>query len=101
MKLLRSSNQPTVLQRMRAALETAGLEHQMRNEMLGGAVGEIPATETIPEIWVHDADVSQALEIIGQIKNADTGGPAWTCVCGEVHESQFRSCWNCGAGPPD
>lgn len=86
---------------MRSALDAAGIGHQVRNEMLGGAVGEIPPTEATPEIWVNEVDIPKALEVLEQIKDQDSGGPSWKCICGEIHESQFSSCWKCGAAQPD
>ena len=100
MKLLRSSPVPGVLERMKTALETSGIQCLMRNQMTSGLLGEVPVSESIPELWVvDDASVPSALEIVADLKaSPNTDGKEWECPkCGEVLEPQFTSCWKCDA----
>lgn len=84
-------------------LEASGIESEVRGEALFTTIGgaaTIPGAS--PEIWVARPDqVAQARVIIrGYVKgiaSTEAMGPAWTCLCGEVHESQFTACWACGA----
>ncbi|SAK56106.1 hypothetical protein AWB81_01472 [Caballeronia arationis] len=80
-------------------LATAGVPCELHNRYLNGALGEIPADQCAPEIWiVDDRDETLALRILERAKN----GPAsdarpWRCAnCGETLEAQFTVCWQCG-----
>ncbi|HUX73475.1 MAG TPA: DUF2007 domain-containing protein [Steroidobacteraceae bacterium] len=81
----------------RNLLIAAGIECEIRNQFLAGAVGELPALETWPQLYVDEADEYRALRALAQAAQATTG-PPWTCEgCGEELEPQFSSCWRCGA----
>lgn len=77
----------------------------MRNERLGGAVGELPWTEVWPELWVVD---ERQLELARSLLEAFEGdqdpsgvAPAWTCPgCGESVDAPFTDCWSCGTARP-
>lgn len=87
-----------------AALEANGIASQVRNERLGGAVGEIPWTEVWPELWIVDGgDETRARAVLRDFEGeADHDAlPAWTCPsCGELLEGQFGQCWSCGTERP-
>ena len=87
------------LETVKTLLENEGIPSVIRNEHLSMAIGEIPFTEAIPEIWVlNDEDHSRAHEMVEVWRNlpAETGDE-WLCPeCGETIEAQFTSCWNCG-----
>lgn len=80
------------------ALRAAGIDCEVRNTALSGALGEIPFLECAPQIWIrHALDEARARELIEQLCTPVAGDP-WTCrQCGEVLEPQFAQCWNCGA----
>ncbi len=81
---------------VRNLLITAGIECEIRNQYLAGAVGELPALETWPQLYVEDADEAPALRALAQAGRPHTG-VAWTCAaCGEQLEPQFTHCWRCG-----
>ena len=81
---------------IRNVLIMAGIQAQMRNEYLQGAMGELPLMETWPQLWVDDADEPRALRAISSIGDA-AAGSNWACsCCGETLEPQFLSCWHCG-----
>jgi hypothetical protein len=80
-------------------LEQSGIACTLRNERLGGAIGEIPFLEAWPQLWVDDADETRALRMLGELAAAARaqGAPAWRCSgCGEQIEGQFSECWQCG-----
>ncbi|HOW66247.1 MAG TPA: DUF2007 domain-containing protein [Candidatus Paceibacterota bacterium] len=103
MKLLHSSREPGKLERLRSALENRGIACAMRNELTSGLTGEIPITDSIPELWlVNDQQLPEALGILEALKQpAEPIGSPWTCSgCGESIEAQFDSCWRCGSHKP-
>jgi len=80
----------------RNVLITAGVQCELRNIYLAGAVGELPMMETWPQLYVEDADETYALSILARAAKAPAG-PPWICEdCLESLEPQFTSCWRCG-----
>lgn len=81
----------------RNVLVTAGIQCEIHNQYLAGALGDLPMMETWPELFVDDADEQYALRALARAAAAPAGSP-WTCAdCGEQLEVQFTSCWRCGA----
>jgi hypothetical protein len=80
------------------ALRAAGIDCEVRNTTLSGALGEIPFLECAPQIWIRNSlDEARARELIEQLR-APLTGPPWICSrCGELLEPQFAQCWSCGA----
>lgn len=92
---------PTLLQvaHARNVLTTSGIQSELRNQYLSGALGDLPMLETWPQLLVEDDDEHAALRALARAA-ALPAGPAWTCAaCGEVSEPQFTQCWRCGAAP--
>lgn len=80
----------------RNVLLTAGIQSELRNQYLAGALGDLPMLETWPQLYVDDEDEQVALRVLARAAAAPAGTP-WTCErCGEVLEPQFTSCWRCG-----
>jgi hypothetical protein len=83
----------------RNVLLTAGIQSELRNQYLAGALGDLPMLETWPQLFVEDDDESAALRALARAAEAPSGTP-WTCSqCGEQLEPQFTHCWHCGAAP--
>jgi hypothetical protein len=85
--------------RLQNMLEDAGIACILRNEILSGLSGGIPATETTPELWIEDDNrLAEALQIKADFQSSVTAvGDDWQCQkCGEISEAQFTSCWKCG-----
>lgn len=81
----------------RNVLTAAGIESELRNQYLAGALGDLPMLETWPQLWVEDTLESSALRALENAARAPSGAP-WTCgQCGEQLEPQFTTCWRCGA----
>ena len=81
----------------RNLLTAAGIESELRNQYLAGALGDLPMLETWPQLWVEDSFESAALRALERAAAAPVGVP-WTCSqCGEQLEPQFTTCWRCGA----
>jgi hypothetical protein len=78
-------------------LSSAGIFGELRNQYLGGALGDLPMMETWPQLFVEDDDESAALRALARAAQAPCGTP-WNCAqCGERSEPQFTHCWRCGA----
>jgi rubrerythrin len=98
MKLLYSSPNALLVAHLRNVLESAGVACHVKNEFLYSAAGELPPTETWPELWVEAADLDRAQDIIDDAVADKSRLPQWRCrECGESIEGQFSSCWRCGA----
>jgi hypothetical protein len=79
----------------RNVLLAAGIQCELRNQYLAGAMGELPMMETWPQLFVDDPDEQYALSALARAA-APSGSP-WICEgCGEQLEAQFTSCWRCG-----
>jgi hypothetical protein len=84
----------------RNVLTAAGIDSELRNQYLAGALGDLPMLETWPQLMVEDSLESAALRALEKAATAPLG-PPWTCgQCGEQLEPQFTTCWRCGAGIP-
>jgi rubrerythrin len=80
-------------------LVTAGIGCELHNRYLSGAMGEIPADQCAPEIWIlDDRDEVLATGILDRARTGPTtNARAWRCQqCGESLEAQFTVCWQCG-----
>jgi len=83
----------------RNVLISAGIDCELRNQYLAGALGDLPMMETWPQLYVDDADERYALSVLARASAVPVGAP-WVCPgCGENCEPQFTQCWNCGASP--
>ncbi|HEX3602442.1 MAG TPA: DUF2007 domain-containing protein [Steroidobacteraceae bacterium] len=81
----------------RNVLIAAGIDAELRNQYLAGALGDLPMLETWPQLWVDDALEPAALRALKAAATAPSGAP-WICTqCGEELEPQFTTCWRCGA----
>jgi hypothetical protein len=90
---------------LRGALESAGIEAQVRGDFQFTLRGEAPmTTETLPTVWIpDDADLEAAAAIIRQFEQRPPRGPVgtWVCAsCGEANEEPFDVCWKCGTAKP-
>jgi hypothetical protein len=80
----------------RNVLIAAGIDSELRNQYLAGALGDLPMLETWPQLWVEDDLESAALRALERAATAPAGAN-WTCPdCGEQLEPQFTTCWKCG-----
>jgi hypothetical protein len=81
----------------RNVLLSAGIQSELRNQYLSGALGDLPMLETWPQLYVEDGDEQAALRALARAAVAPAGA-SWTCEhCGEMLEPQFTSCWRCGS----
>ncbi|RKT24658.1 putative signal transducing protein [Paraburkholderia sp. RAU2J] len=98
MKLMRAPNLITG-QHWVNVLETAGIACELHNRYLNGALGDIPADQCAPELWlVDERDEAMARRLIDAASHGPAAdSPGWRCrQCGELLEAQFTVCWQCG-----
>jgi hypothetical protein len=84
-------------------LEQAGIPCMIKNQRSSGLAGEIPFTEVFPELWVlQDEEYDRACQLLEEgLVLLPSSQDTWGCArCGERHESQFGTCWNCGLERP-
>ena len=79
-------------------LSAAGIEARVLNEHAQGGMGEIPFTQTYPEIWImQESDGARAREIIAALEQAPASRRALRCqACAEINPPGFEICWQCG-----
>lgn len=89
-----------ILFNVRNVLLSEGIATVVVNEFAGGGVGDLPAFDTWPELWLEDeAQLERAQRIVQSItgKSRETPGQAWFCRgCQEQNDAAFAICWNCG-----
>jgi hypothetical protein len=102
MKLLLRCEHAIAAAHYAGALRAAGIDCEVRNTTLSGALGEIPFLECAPQLWLRNAiDEARARQILDNLLRPVPGQP-WTCSgCGELLEPQFGCCWRCGAARSD
>ena len=99
MKKLTSADSIVTIHHYKNLLEAEGIPCEIRNEHLGGVLGEMPFPEVWPQLWVvRDLDFDRAKQLITNDATQESPTAEWRCKqCGEVNEGQFAACWNCGA----
>ena len=67
MKKLTTSESLVTINHFKNVLESEGIPCRIKNEFLGGIAGEMPLTETWPELWVmSDIDFDRARQLIDE-----------------------------------
>ena len=98
MKKLTSAETIVTITHYQNLLAAEGIKTQVRNQHLGGIMGEMPVFETWPQLWVvNELDFDRATQLI-EAADAESNEAPWTCrKCGEKNEGQYAACWNCEA----
>jgi len=101
MKLLVTADNLLTATLWQNVLASAGIACELRNRFLGGAVGDLPADQVRPQLWLADArDETAARTLLEEMQHPPVL-PAWSCArCGEAIEGQFFQCWCCQASRP-
>jgi hypothetical protein len=100
-KLLTRADNLMIATLWQQMLAGAGIPCELRNLYIGAAVGELPADQVAPQIWIRDdRDEERAKTLLQEFRRPGPL-PSWTCFsCGEIVEGQFFQCWNCQATRP-
>ena len=98
MKKVASFDSLVTISHYKNVLISEGIPAFLKNEHLGGIIGEMPFQEVWPELWVeNDLDYDRALQLIDAATiESESPTAAWRCRrCGEENEGQFAACWSC------
>lgn len=86
---------------LRDLLGHEGIEALVFNENAQSALGEIPVTHAMPELWVtEDRDLTRAREVVRAFRAAPPPTERRCAACGETNPSTFDLCWSCGGSLP-
>lgn len=99
-RVVYSAKNSTVAHFMKIVLEAEGIDAQVMGDALQGALGDLPAFDVEPKLWVRITDYDRARQVVvaeGQ-RQHDPSGAMWDCDgCGESNEPSFDLCWKCQA----
>ena len=81
-------------------LTHAGVPTTVQRQYASSIAGEVPPDQTLPELWVQDADqLEPARSLLHELRNPPHRH--WACPgCRELIDGPFEQCWNCGAAMP-
>ena len=101
MRLIYTHPNLLIVGAMRNALDELGIETEIRNDILGGAAGEIAPGETWIELWiVNDEQAPAAMGRIQEIER-QPDEEEWDCHhCEEPNPATFELCWQCQTQRP-
>lgn len=94
-----STDDRILIHHLKNLLQSEGIDCFINNDLLYALAGEVPVNEVLPELWLFDSRrLHRAQSIIDNEIRPVNQGSLWTChQCGERHDPQFTSCWNCAA----
>lgn len=98
MKIYTSPDLPMV-GHIKNILESHGIACIIQNQYSSAALGDIPAIECWPELWIIDKnELERAKAIVKEALDPPSqDSTPWKCPnCNELCEGQFTACWNCG-----
>lgn len=76
-------------------LTSLGIANHILNAYAVGAMGDLPYSQTNPEVWIDDvAQEARAVEAITTL-NAPLQADKLCPHCGETNPGNFLSCWQC------
>ena len=88
-----------IVYNLRNLMQAEGIKCMIRNEFAGGGVGDLPAFDTWPELWVDDNSLTRAETLLRDMDERRSRGD-WFCRgCGEANDAAFELCWQCGRAP--
>ncbi len=84
---------------LRDRLTAQGIYAMVFNEHGAGAVGELPYTESWPQVWIYqDLHFMRAREVVLAYEQQQQPGVPRQCgECSEENPSGFDLCWQCGS----
>ena len=81
-------------------LTQGGVPTTVQRQYASSIAGEVPPDQTLPELWVQDADqLDRARALLHELRHPVHRH--WVCPsCAELIDGPFEQCWNCGASMP-
>ena len=86
---------------IRGLLESAGIDVELRGELLSGAYPGVPrVSETRLFVRPHQRDAAR--RVVKDYEKRHAQQRHWTCErCGEANTAAFETCWQCQSAGPD
>ncbi len=79
-------------------LEQHGIKAIILNQYSQGALGELPFTQSYPEIWGEEIIKDKAKSLIEKFEQLPLKDNTAVCHnCNELNPENFETCWSCGA----
>lgn len=79
-------------------LEQHDIKVNILNQYAQGALGELPFTQSYPEIWVEEIFSDKAKRLINNFEKLPLNDNIVYCIrCNEVNPENFETCWSCGS----
>ncbi len=96
MKMVYTNQNQFLVSNVKNLIEAENINTFLKNEYAQGAIGEISAVDSWPEVWVlDDSDYKRATEIVS-LSQRNQNTVAWTCKnCAEQNDASFEICWYC------
>jgi hypothetical protein len=96
MKMIYTNENSFLANNMKNLIATQNIKVFLKNEFSQGAVGEISAFDSWPEVWVvNEEDYNQAIAIVNSSHNSEDTVD-WICTnCSETNDYSFEICWSC------
>lgn len=87
-----SSSDVVLVSFYKSILDNNKIDCVIKNYYLTGGVGDLPANEVVPELWILDDNkLDEANALLVAMRETP-----WQCQCGEKLPGQFAQCWKCG-----
>jgi len=101
MKMVYTNENHFITNNVKNLIEAQGINTFIKNEFSQGAVGEISAFDSWPEIWVFDDSDFERADEIAKLSQNSGSNVDWVCInCSETNDPSFEICWNCQSGNP-
>ncbi|WP_076419080.1 DUF2007 domain-containing protein [Colwellia sp. UCD-KL20] len=96
MKMIYTNENNFLVNNVKNLIEAQNIKTFIKNEFAQGAVGEVSAFDSWPEVWVYDdADFDRADEI-AKASQKTIKADDWICKnCSEDNDPSFEVCWSC------
>ena len=96
MKLVYTNESHFLASNIQNLIESEQIKTFIKNEFAQGAVGEISAIGSWPELWVVDDDHHERAVEIVKLSQLNNTAIDWVCGnCSEKNDPSFEICWNC------
>ncbi|MGB2742571.1 MAG: DUF2007 domain-containing protein [Cognaticolwellia sp.] len=96
MKMVYTGESLFLVNNAKNIIESVGISTFIKNEFAQGAVGEVSAFDSWPELWViDDNDYDKAKAAIASSLQSRNMAE-WVCKqCNEKNDASFEICWQC------
>ncbi len=81
-------------------LESVGINARVFNENAQGAIGELPVTDTWPDVWIVQNHQSRAARAVIECYESSSENELLCNACGEISPGRFEVCWQCSGVLP-